>query len=570
MNELHLTDAVVGYRDRGRTKVVLDGVTLVARPGELTALIGPNGSGKSTLLRSIAGLQPFFGGSITLGGASLSALSASDRARLQAVVLTERVAPGILTARELVGLGRHPHTGITGRLTARDWEQVDAALTCVGAGALAHREVSELSDGERQRVMTARALAQEPRMLLMDEPSAFLDAPGRVSLTGMVGAIAAEQNRIVILSTHEVELVLRVADWVWLVDHDGTVRQGRPEELVLDGEFNRVFDSPRLLFNPDTLGFELIGDPDRTRHLRVGGDLPGVVLNLITRRGWQVVDGPAELELVARTGMAWEVRRDGRTHRVEGIAALDATLRAVGPAPRIVRVGPADVTAALRGIHDITPYFAVGTEPATAPRVTDLSDEYLRGAAEQTCARIGATERRVGTATWHMGLVARLWSVTLGAWATAGIVPDLADVRWADDGLVLNAGGWLDTDPGAADTDRVADLVVHQVMAVLGTLHDNLVRATGIARGLLIGNAAAAVTGAARALGERWPEPQRTAMVDAVLGRDPLAGAVMAPGADGERRRRSCCLFYRTARGGYCGDCAVNRPSEPTTRGSRL
>lgn len=265
MSALTIRRATVGYRDRRTPTPVLREVDLVARSGELTALIGPNGAGKSTLLRSVAGLQPLLGGEILLDGSRLDALSPAERARRQAVVLTERVAPGILTARELVALGRHPHTGFTGRLRPADWDIVDASLESVDASHLAARDLAELSDGERQRVMTARALAQEPDLLLMDEPSAFLDAPGRVMLTGLVSTIAAEQDRIVILSTHEVELVLRIADWIWLVDREGHAHQGTPTDMVEAGLLNTVFDSPQLTFDPDSFGFILTHQRTRRR-----------------------------------------------------------------------------------------------------------------------------------------------------------------------------------------------------------------------------------------------------------------------------------------------------------------
>ena len=260
---MRLAGLSAGYRDGRRRTAVLTEVNVRARLGEFTALIGPNGTGKSTLLRTIAGLQPPLAGDILLDGRPLHRLSAVERARLQAVVLTERVAPGRLTARELVGLGRHPHTGFLGGLTDEDERLVDAALADAGATALAHRDLSELSDGERQRVMTARALAQQPRLLLMDEPSAFLDAPGRVALMGLVRRIAVTGDVVAVVSTPEIELALRVADRIWLLARDGTLYDGTPAEVVGSGLLGRVFDSDDLVFDPATGGFVLIADEPR-------------------------------------------------------------------------------------------------------------------------------------------------------------------------------------------------------------------------------------------------------------------------------------------------------------------
>ncbi|MDO5683773.1 MAG: ABC transporter ATP-binding protein, partial [Propionibacteriaceae bacterium] len=145
---LRLEALTVGYQlGWGRTKEVVRDIDVTARPGELTALIGPNGTGKSTLLRTVAGLQKVLAGSISLDGHDLARMSAAERARHQSIVLTERVAPGRLTARELVGLGRHPHTGFDGRLTARDHRIVEESIAAVGATSLADRDLAELSDG---------------------------------------------------------------------------------------------------------------------------------------------------------------------------------------------------------------------------------------------------------------------------------------------------------------------------------------------------------------------------------------------------------------------------------------
>ncbi|GAA2540728.1 ABC transporter ATP-binding protein [Pseudonocardia hydrocarbonoxydans] len=249
---LRLHDLTVGHR---RGPAVLTGVTLDARPGELTALLGPNGAGKSTLLRTVAGLLPAVSGTVALDGADLLALSPAARARRVAVVLTERVDPGLLTAWELVALGRHPHTGARGTLRPADHAAVDAALVAVRASGFADRRVGRLSDGERQRVLVARALAQAPDLLLLDEPTAFLDAPSRVSVTGLLRRLARERGIVVVVSTHDVELALRVADRVWLLDRDGGVRSGPPAALVDGGAVGAAFDSDELRFDAGSSTF---------------------------------------------------------------------------------------------------------------------------------------------------------------------------------------------------------------------------------------------------------------------------------------------------------------------------
>lgn len=239
----------VGYRARRRTRTVLQGLCAKACRGALTALVGPNGVGKSTLLRTVAGLQPALAGRVWLDGADLLAIPAPQRARRLAVVLTARVEVGLLTARELVALGRYPHTGAAGILQPADVAAVADAIAAVGAVPLADRPVGELSDGERQRVLTARALAQQPDLLLLDEPSAFLDVSARVALLAMLRRLAHERGLCVVVSTHDLELVLRLADQLWLLDHEGVLHTGPPAHLIAEGEIGRVFDTDDLAFD---------------------------------------------------------------------------------------------------------------------------------------------------------------------------------------------------------------------------------------------------------------------------------------------------------------------------------
>lgn len=148
-----------------------------------------------------------------------------------------------------MALGRHPHTGARGTLRAAGHAAVDGALAAVRATPFADRRVARLSDGERQRVLLARALAQEPELLLLDEPTAFLDAPSRVAVTGLLRRLARDRGMVVVASTHDVELALRVADRVWLLDRDGATPSGPPAELVADGALGRAFDSDELRFD---------------------------------------------------------------------------------------------------------------------------------------------------------------------------------------------------------------------------------------------------------------------------------------------------------------------------------
>jgi len=250
----------IGYPlRRGQRRVVAEDIDVGLRPGELVCLLGPNGAGKSTLLRTLAGIQRPLHGQVRLLGADLHDLDPRDLARRLSLVLTERIDVGALTARAVVALGRHPHTDWTGRLGPADEVVVTEALAAVGATALAPRLVTELSDGERQKVLIARALAQEPRLMLLDEPTAFLDLPRRVEIMSLLHRLAREGGRGILLSTHDLDLALRSADRLWLLPPGGPLRAGIPEALVLDGAFQATFPSDEVAFDPYSGHFKLRG-----------------------------------------------------------------------------------------------------------------------------------------------------------------------------------------------------------------------------------------------------------------------------------------------------------------------
>ncbi|MHA6618139.1 ABC transporter ATP-binding protein [Pseudonocardia sp. DLS-67] len=312
-------------------RTVLARVDARAAAGELTVLVGPNGTGKSTLLHTVAGLLPPLAGTVRLDGTDLAALPPAERARRLAVVLTERVEPGLLSVQELVALGRHPHTGPTGALRDTDRKVVAAAVDAAGAGHLAGRRVAELSDGERQRVLVARALAQEPAVLLLDEPTAFLDVSARVGLLGVLRRLAREDGLCVVVSTHDLEPALRVADRVWLLDRAGGLRTGPPEALVAAGAVAEVFEAPGLAFDPAAGAFTMRPTAGGPPVAVVAPDPEAaLVARLLTREGWAV--GREGGALVSRTAPGRFTAVDGGG-TVEGLdwTELAAWARRAGP-----------------------------------------------------------------------------------------------------------------------------------------------------------------------------------------------------------------------------------------------
>jgi iron complex transport system ATP-binding protein len=248
-------------------------------------------------------------GSVTLMGDDIYALPAREMAKRVSVVLTERVNPGLLTASALVALGRHPYTDWSGRLSDHDETVVREALHSVGADALAGRQVGELSDGERQKVMIARALAQEPALLILDEPTAYLDLPRRVEMMQVLRALAHERGQAILLSTHDLDLALRSADRVWLMS-SGEVRAGAPEDLVLSGAFEAAFRAEGVSFDPQTGAFRVTGETSRSVSLH-GEGLPVLwTRRALERAGFAVSsNGGASLARVDVAAGRWRLTR---------------------------------------------------------------------------------------------------------------------------------------------------------------------------------------------------------------------------------------------------------------------
>ncbi len=322
------------HYDRAGPRLIATALNVCLRAGELVCLLGPNGVGKSTLMRTLAGMQPALAGEVRLAGTPISALRPHDLARRLSVVLTERVEVGQLSAYALVALGRHPYTDWLGRLTPDDETVVRRAIEAVGAVALAHRPVHELSDGERQRIMIARALAQDPVVLLLDEPTAFLDLPRRVELMHLLRHLARSSRQALLLSTHDLDLALRCADVLWLMTPDGTLLAGAPEDLVLNGAFAAAFRGEGVTFDVASGTFRLNAPTHGPVQLRGTGLPMQWTARALERAGFALATGPEPTQMRVTVlsdgdGPRWQSQIAGATYMHTSVYELITWLRGI-------------------------------------------------------------------------------------------------------------------------------------------------------------------------------------------------------------------------------------------------
>ncbi|MFA7117080.1 MAG: ABC transporter ATP-binding protein [Bacteroidales bacterium] len=272
---LSVTNLSIGYHSKPRhrnkpSEKKYFGETIVQRnlnfrleSSSLTCLLGRNGSGKSTLLKTLSSFLPALSGNIEIMGKPATSYSASELSRLIGVVLTEKTNAGGITVRELVAMGRHPYTGFFGSLSDEDYSIVEHSMKVVDILFKADNYVSELSDGERQKAMIAKALAQECPIIILDEPTAFLDITSRIEIMIFLKKLAREQHRAILLSSHDMDTALQMSDKIWLmckadkvsVPSLSTFIEGSPEELISNGSINKFFDSDISVFDKDLRKF---------------------------------------------------------------------------------------------------------------------------------------------------------------------------------------------------------------------------------------------------------------------------------------------------------------------------
>ena len=254
---IQLINLGIGYMTKHGVRTVAEGINGTIRKGELTCLLGANGVGKSTLLRTLSAFQPMTAGEVLIEGHDMTSFSDKEMSRLIGVVLTEKPDVRNMRVRELVSLGRSPYTGFWGTYSKEDLKIVDEAVSLVGIDTLSRRMVHTLSDGERQKVMIAKALAQQTPVIYLDEPTAFLDYPSKVEVLQLLRRISREAGKTIFLSTHDVELALQLADTVWLMSHEEGMTVGTPRQLAQQGALSRFIEREGITFDAETLTIKI-------------------------------------------------------------------------------------------------------------------------------------------------------------------------------------------------------------------------------------------------------------------------------------------------------------------------
>lgn len=245
---LDIRNLTIGYESKGQSTIVASDINAILGKGELVALVGRNGAGKSTLLRTLAAYNRPLGGCIRYCGEDISSLSMPQLAKKMSVVLTGTIPVANMSVRELVSLGRTPYTNFLGMLTNADRLVVEQAMEKMDVQRFAERDIFTLSDGERQKCLVAKALAQQTPLIMLDEPAAYLDYPSKVKLMQMLKRLAVTEGKAVIVSTHDLDIALNLVDKLWLM-HEARFVAGSVTELSCSGALNSFIDDDGVCYN---------------------------------------------------------------------------------------------------------------------------------------------------------------------------------------------------------------------------------------------------------------------------------------------------------------------------------
>lgn len=326
---LHTENLAIGYHRNKKPFKVAESLNVSLYEGEMVCLLGPNGSGKSTLIRTLAGMQDSLNGEIYLFDDRLDSLNRKALARTMGLVLTDQITIGNLRVYDLVSFGRSPYTGWFGTLQPNDREKVLWAIQATGLESFVERDITRLSDGERQKVMIARALAQDTSLIMLDEPTAHLDLPNRVEIIRLLRELARNTQKTILFSTHELDLALKVADRIWLMNDNGELADGVPEDLVLNGSFEQAFHREKVTFDRKTGSFQIHEKPNYK--VRLSGDPTGCfwTRRALEREGFGEDErGDIYIKVTSdEEGYKWCIGKGGREREARSMGKIISLLR---------------------------------------------------------------------------------------------------------------------------------------------------------------------------------------------------------------------------------------------------
>ena len=251
---LKTTNLSVGYANKTENRIIADKINVNLKKGKLTCLLGKNGVGKSTLLRTLSKMQPRLSGNVEIENRNIDDYARNDLAKKISLVLTERIPTSNLTVFELIALGRQPYTNWIGKLNQEDLQQIHLAIEQSHLKSLVDQRCDELSDGQLQRAMICRALAQNTDIIILDEPTAHLDIQHKIETFKLLSNIARKLNRSILISTHEIQLATQMADELWLMTNNKIIT-GEPKVLIDSDKINLLFDSNSIIFDKESNQF---------------------------------------------------------------------------------------------------------------------------------------------------------------------------------------------------------------------------------------------------------------------------------------------------------------------------
>ncbi len=329
---IQISNLKIGYTSsREESGFSRDGISFTARKGEMVALIGPNGAGKSTLLRTICGFHKILAGDCLYYGFPLNRFSPKELAGMISFVSTENILVANMSVANLVAYGRFPYTNWLGKLSDTDHYKVTDALDKAGLTHLAHRMVTHISDGERQRAFIARAVAQDTPVIILDEPTSFLDVSNKYEIFHFLHQLAHQDGKTIVLSTHDMNIALREMDKLWLMPESENL-EGSPEDAVLKGWINRLFSNSRIGFDAGEGDFFFRKEPAGIAGIK-GNGLPYILtIRALERKGYVITrEGPADIEVSVVQNelsgeVSWEMVKNGHISKFSSIYSLMAEL----------------------------------------------------------------------------------------------------------------------------------------------------------------------------------------------------------------------------------------------------